>query len=147
MSPIHCIRFILFQVPCDLSALLFLCGKYQKNAKLEGWADHVTGKAGEGFRAWCNEYIPRLVTWSTHWLCATFGHYVIDFSVNCMNRYILFITHIASLDHWIVQSGKCTLRLKFHRPTFIWLNNTLAPSSSLSLCLSTLYTIYMQHKK
>ena len=90
-----------------------------ENAKFEGWADHVTGNASEGFRAWCNEYIPRLVTWSTHWLCATFGHYVIDFSVNCMHWYTLFITHIASLDHWIVQSGKCTLRLKFHQPTFM----------------------------
>ena len=89
MSPIRCIRFILFWVSCDLSALLFLCGRYQKNTKFEGWADHVTGKAGEGFRAWCSEYIPILWRDQTHWICATFGHYVINFSVNCMNRYIL----------------------------------------------------------
>ena len=147
MSPIHCIRFILFPVSYDLSALLFLCGRYQKNAKFEGWADHVTGKASEGFRAWCNEYILRLVTWSTHWICATFGHYVIDFSVKCMNRYILFISHTASLDHWIVQSRQCMLRLKFHWPTFMTQQYVGTKFIFVSLSVSQPCTPYIHNTK
>ena len=119
MSPIRCIRFILFRVSCDLSALLFLCGRFQKNTKFEGWADHVTGKAGEGFRAWCSEYIPIL------WRDQPTGFVQLLAITSSISQWtawtdtFLFIGHLASSDHWTVQSRKCMQRLKFHQPTFM----------------------------
>ena len=140
MSPIHCIRFILFRVSCDLSALLFLCERMQslKGEQIMSQAMPVKGSELDAMNTFppSSDVINPLALCNFWPLCHWFLSELYEPIHPVYNPYCL----IGSLD---CAEREMHLEAKIP-PTHFYDDSMLAPSSSLSL--NPVHHIYATQK-